>query len=163
MSLVLATSISACTQQTHQAEATASANDARAAVDAVYAGFAAGDIAMAVSTMAVSTMAPEIEWNEAQGNPYSDQNPYIGPDAVVSGLFTRLGGEWEGFTATPEEFVSEGGRIVVFGRYKGIYRANGKSLDAPFAHSWTVTDGKIVRFQQYTDTAGQADVMTVDE
>jgi hypothetical protein len=26
-------------------------------------------------------------------------------------------------------------------------------LNAPFAHIWTLRDGKIVRFREYTDTA----------
>lgn len=125
------------------------------AVETVYAGFAAGDIALATSVMAA-----DIDWREAQGNPYADKNPYIGPDAVVTGLFARLGGEWEGFTAAPEEFVTEGGRVVVFGQYGGTYRATGKSLDAPFVHSWTVADGKIVKFEQFTDTAAQVAAMT---
>jgi hypothetical protein len=28
-----------------------------------------------------------------------------------------------------------------------------KKLDSQFTHHWTLRDGKIVRFQQYTDTA----------
>lgn len=155
--MLFLTATTGCTPQTQQSAATP-ASSARAAVDAVYAGFAAGDI-----PMAISTMAPDIEWSEAQGNPYADKNPYIGPDAIVSGLFARLGGEWADFAATPEEFISEGNRVVVFGRYSGVYLASGKTLDAPFVHSWTVNDGKIAKFQQYTDTAGQAAVMTTDE
>ncbi len=155
MSLLLAAA--GCAQQAEMPIKTLESSEARAAIDAVYSGFAEGDIAMAVSTM-----SPDIEWREAQGNPYADKNPYIGPDAVVSGLFARLGGEWDGFSATPEEFVSEGGRVVVFGRYNGVYKATGKSLDAPFVHSWTVEDGKITQFQQYTDTAGQVAAMSID-
>src|SRR5690606_6691817 len=45
------------------------ADQPRSAVEAVYDGFAAGDIALATSTM-----SPEIVWLEAEGNPYSDLN-----------------------------------------------------------------------------------------
>lgn len=129
--------------------------DAVAIVQTVYNGFAAGDM-----DMATSVMSPDIIWNEAEGNPYADLNPYVGPNAVLSGVFTRIGGQWTGFTATPSEFVTEGNRVIVFGRYKGTYNATGKTLDAPFVHSLTVINGKITGFQQYMDTEQQVAVMT---
>ena len=155
---LLALAASGCTQSGDYGAADSSASASQDVVETVYAGFAAGDIALATSVMAA-----DIDWREAQGNPYADKNPYIGPDAVVSGLFARLGGEWDGFTAAPDEFVSEDGRVVVFGRYCGTYVATGKTLDAPFAHSWTVKDGTFVAFQQYTDTAGQLAAMTAGD
>lgn len=155
--LMLGGVLSGCAQQAEDAQA-ASATTARDAVETVYAGFATGDIALAVSTMAA-----DIEWREAESNPYADKNPYVGPDAIVSGLFARLGGEWDGFTATPQEFVAQGDRVVVFGRYTGTYLATGKAMDAPFVHSWTVKDGEIASFQQYTDTAAQIAAMTGGE
>ena len=156
--LASASILSACAQQSAEVGESTAASPARAAVDAVYAGFAAGDI-----ELAVSTMSSDIEWREAEGNPYADNTPSVGPDAVVGGLFARLGGEWEGFAATPEETVAEGDRVVVFGRYGGTYLATGKQQHAPFVHSWTVKDGKIVSFQQYTDTAAMVAAMTADE
>jgi len=40
-------------------------------------------------------MSPDIQWNEAENFVYADGNPYVGPDAVVNGVFARLGAEWE--------------------------------------------------------------------
>ncbi|WP_158548408.1 nuclear transport factor 2 family protein [Parvularcula marina] len=136
-------------------EMAASDDSAKAPVEMIYEGFAAGDMAMVLGTM-----SPDIVWNEAEGNPYSDKNPYEGPEAVLTGLFARLGGEWDGFSATPAEFVVDGDRVVVFGRYGGINLATGKPLDVPFVHSWTVEDGKIIAFQQYTDTLTHTAAMT---
>ncbi len=132
--------------------------EARATVQTVYDGFAAGDIALATSTM-----SPEIVWNEAEGNPYADLNPYVGPDAIVSGLFARLATEWDGFTATPSEYVVDGERVVVFGRYTAANKATGKAMDVPFVHSYTLSGEQIVAFQQFTDTENHVDAMTVDE
>lgn len=131
--------------------------DARAVVQAVYDGFAAGDIALATSTM-----DPAIIWNEAESNPYADGNPYLGPDAVVGGVFVRIIGEWDGFTATPSEYVIDGDRVVVFGRYAGTYRATGKAVDIPFVHSYRIDEDRIVSFQQYTDTASHNAAMAAD-
>jgi len=79
---------------------TAASSDmaARATVQTIYDGFAVGDM-----DMVTSVMADDIVWNEAQGHPYADLNPYIGPDAILSGLFSRIGEEWDYFTAEPEE------------------------------------------------------------
>ncbi|MBL4616715.1 MAG: nuclear transport factor 2 family protein, partial [Robiginitomaculum sp.] len=82
--------------------------DAVAIVQIVYNGFAVGDM-----NMVTSVMSPDIIWNEAEGNPYADKNPYVGPDAILSGVFARIGGEWTNFTATPSEFVTQGNRVVV--------------------------------------------------
>jgi len=105
-------------------------------------------------------MAPDIVWNEAESNPYADLNPYIGPEAVLTGLFARLLSDWESFTATQNELVVEGDRVVVFGRYGQTWPATGKVLDIPFVHSWTVQAGRLVAFQQYTDTAALVATMT---
>lgn len=120
----------------------------RAVVESVYTLFAAGDV-----EGFAALMAPAIVWSEAEGNPYADLNPYTGPEAVMTGLFARLLGDWNNFTAAPNEFVVQGDRVVVFGRYNQTWKASGETIDIPFVHSWTVENGKLVAFQQYTDTA----------
>ncbi len=64
----------------------------------------------------------------------------------------RLGTEWEGFAAGPDEFIDGGDTVVVLGKYSGTYKATGKSFRANFAHVWKVREGKAVRFVQYVDT-----------
>jgi uncharacterized protein len=35
-------------------------------------------------------MDPDIEWSEAEGNPYKpDGKPWLGPDAVLNNLFIK--------------------------------------------------------------------------
>ena len=47
----------------------------------------------------------------------------------------------------------EGGdEVFGVGSYSGRYLKTGKSVTVPFAHAWTLRDGKIVKFVQYTDT-----------
>ena len=126
----------------------------RAVVESVYTTFARGDM-----EAFAGLMSPDIVWNEAEGNPYADLNPYIGPEAVMSGLMARLVSEWEDISVTPQEYVVEGDRVVVFGRYKETWKATGRTLDIPFVHSWTVNEGKLFVFQQYTDTAALVETM----
>lgn len=125
-----------------------------ALVRAIYDAFAAGDIAGVLARM-----GPDMVWNEAENFPYADGNPYCGPEAILGGIFARLGSEWDGFAAVPEELLDAGETMVALGRYRGICKATGLAMDAQFAHVWRVADGRAARFQQYTDTLQAARVM----
>lgn len=129
----------------------------KAVVESLYRAFGAGDGA----TIA-GLLAADLVWIEAENGPYADRNPYNGPGAVFEGLFARIGAEYEGFVVTPVTYVASGDRVVALGRYTGTNRATGEALDAQFAHVFTVSDGKVTRFQQYTDTAQWVDVVTPD-
>ena len=112
----------------------------------VYAAFATGDVPGVVGAFDAG-----IRWTEAEGFPYG--GIYIGPDAVAANVFAKLGSEWEGYSAVPHTFVTEGETVVALGDYGGTCKATGKSFTAPFAHVWALRAGKVLRFQQYTDTA----------
>ncbi|MBL8551123.1 MAG: nuclear transport factor 2 family protein [Hyphomonadaceae bacterium] len=118
-----------------------------ALIRGIYEAFGAGDI-----PGAFGRMSPGIVWNEAENFPYADKNPYVGPDAVGAGVFARIGAEWDGFTPGPEEFLDAGDAVVVLCRYKGTFKATGKSINAQVAHVWRVENGKAASFQQYADT-----------
>ena len=122
-------------------------------IRAVYSDFEAGNI-----PGVLAAMAPDMVWNEAENFPYADGNPYRGADAILSGVFARLGSEWDGFAAVPEEFLDAGDTVVVLGRYRGTHKASGRPMDAQMAHIWRVRDGKVAAFQQYTDTLQAARV-----
>lgn len=117
-------------------------------VRSLYEAFERGDV-----PAVLGAMDPGIVWNEAEGFPYADQNPYVGPGAVAEGVFARLGGEWDGFGVVLEELLDAGDTVVATGRYVGAYRRTGTRIRAQFAHVWRLRGGKITGFQQYTDTA----------
>lgn len=114
----------------------------------LYDAFSRGDVPTVLAGMDAN-----IEWNEAESHPYADHNPYRGPQAVLDGVFMRLGEEWEFFRVVTEHFLDAGESVVMLGRYQAKHRASGKGLDAQVAHVWQLRDGKVIRFQQYTDTA----------
>jgi ketosteroid isomerase-like protein len=122
-------------------------------IRAIYAAFAAGDV-----PGVLSRMSADIVWNEAENFPYADGNPYVGPEAVLQGVFARIGAEWDGFEAAPDELLDAGDAVVALGRYRGIFKATGNMLDAQLAHVWRIADGKAAAFQQYTDTLQAARV-----
>lgn len=114
----------------------------------MYASFEKGDVASVLAAM-----DPQIEWNEAENFPYADGNPYIGPDAVVQGVFARLGGEWDYWNLVIEEILDAGESVVALGRYQARNKETGSEIDAQFAHVWRFKDGRATAFQQYADTA----------
>ena len=103
---------------------------------------------------------PDLVWNEAENSIYADRNPYVGPQAVLEGVFFRLATEWTDYRVTAEEITGFGDLVLAQGRYRGTNKATGCAIDAQFAHVWTLAGGKVARFQQYTDTAQFRAAMT---
>lgn len=121
--------------------------DAVSVVQQFYQSIAAGDL-----ERVMSLLSSDLEWTEAERFPYYG-GVWRRPQAVVENLLVPLGRDWETFSVTPLEFVGSDDRVVSFGEYRGTYRATGREMSAPFAHRWVVRDGKIIQFNQYTDTA----------
>ena len=111
----------------------------------LYAAFAKGDI-----PTVLGALAPNARWTEAEGGPYG--GTFIGPNAVLEKVFMKIGGDWDGYAAEPDEFIANDNTVVALGKYSGKYKATGKSFTAPFVHVWKFQDGKVISFQQHTDT-----------
>jgi len=121
-------------------------------IQGLYAAFARGDV-----PAVLAAMAPDIVWNEAEHNlPLADGNPYLGPQAVLEGVFLRLGDDFDGFAVVPERYIAEGDCVVMCGRYSATARATGLPVNPQVVHVWTLHDGKLVAFQQHLDTLGMA-------
>ena len=114
-------------------------------IKGLYNDFATGNIPGVLGAMDAN-----ISWTEAEGFLYG--GTYIGPNSVLENVFMKLGGEWEGFSAVPDQIVDGGDVIVALGNYGGKYNKTGKSMNVSFAHVYTFSGGKIVKFVQYTDT-----------
>ncbi len=117
-------------------------------VESMYAAFATGDI-----PTVLAGLDPKVEWWEAENFIYAEGNPYVGPESVLQGVFMRLAMEWDGFGVIPAGVLDAGDTAIGHGYYSGTYKQTGKQVRAQFAHFFTFREGKIVKFQQYTDTA----------
>jgi ketosteroid isomerase-like protein len=117
-------------------------------VRAMYDAMARGD-----APAALSIFDPQIVWREAENFIYADGNPYIGPQAILAGLFMRFATEWDQFAARPEQILEAGDTVISLGRYTGSYKKTGAGVNAQFVHVFAIRNGKIAAFQQYTDTA----------
>ena len=117
-------------------------------VRGMYEAFGRGDIGAVLAALDAT-----VEWWEAENFIYADKNPYVGPNAVLEGVFMRIANDWDGFAVTPENVLDAGDVAIGHGYYSGTHKQTGKRVRAQFAHFFTFRDGKIVKFQQYTDTA----------
>ena len=131
--------------------------DSQALVRDLYSAFDAGDV-----PAFLEHLAPDVVWNEAEGNPLADGNPYTGKDAIVSGVFERLLAEWLGFKVEVQEIVGGPEVVTMIGRYTATHTTSGKPLDVQCVHTWWIDVGarKVVRFQQMVDTHGLLDAAT---
>ena len=121
-------------------------------VKGIYAAFGTGDV-----PAVVAAMSPGIVWNEAENNlPLAEGNPYVGPQAVLEGVFMRLGEEFDGFAVVPGRYIADGDCVVMSGRYTATARATGLPVNPQVVHVWTFEDGKVASFQQHADTLGVA-------
>ena len=127
-----------------------------ALIQGLYEAFDRGDV-----PMVLAAMDDRIEWYETESNPWYTGGPFIGPQQVIEGVFSRLQ-EFEGFQIVPSRFLGDGDTVVMEGRYRATsHQATGKPLDAEVVHIWDLRDGKIMRFHQYADTRKWSDVMGV--
>ena len=99
----------------------------------------------------LDSLHPQLRWTEADGFPYFS-GTWTSPQEVVEKLLVPLMRDWAGFAAAPQEFLAQDDVVVTFGVYSGTNKATGKAMRAPFAHRWEVRDGRLARFDMFTDT-----------
>ena len=155
--ILLAFSFISCAEKTKVSEDAGMAKSER--IKKVYDAFAAGDV-----ETVLSNFTEDIQWSEAENFIYDYGKPLVGADAIVEGVFAKLGAEWEYWNLEDKQFYDVGeDRVLVTGRYIAKNLATGKGLDAQFAHFWQFRDTLALSFQQYTDTKQAAEVVQADK
>jgi ketosteroid isomerase-like protein len=117
-------------------------------IRAFYASLAAGD-----AKAALGLMADDIAWTAM----WHYQAKGSGPQAVAEGVLMPLMAEWSSFAMTPDRMIVEADTVVSLGRFTATHGATGKSVEAGYAHVWTVRDGRIAAFRQFIDTLAVAE------
>ncbi|MFD5255893.1 nuclear transport factor 2 family protein [Streptomyces bobili] len=120
-----------------------------------YVASAAGDL-----EALRATLAPDVEWTEMAGFPLA--GTYRTPEGVTVNVMEKLGQDWDGWTAHDDTYVVDGENVVVLARYTATNKATGKDIAVRVAHHFVVRGGRIVRFEQFVDTALVRDAMTTD-
>ncbi|MDN3724872.1 nuclear transport factor 2 family protein [Aequorivita sp. SDUM287046] len=114
-------------------------------VDGLYKSFAAGDIPSVLGAMDAN-----IVWNESSCSSYADGNPYKNPEAVLNGVFKRIGEDSENFKLENIQLVEMGdNKVLASLNYNFIAKKTGEKILTSVIHEWTIDNGKITAFQQY--------------
>lgn len=95
---------------------------------------------------AVSVLAEDAEWCEHSDLP--EAGLYRGRDSIRSFLESFLE-SWQDFHQEAEELIPGDGRVLVMLRSKVRGAGSGISVEAEYAHLWTMQDGRGVRVDAY--------------
>lgn len=120
----------------------------RTAFEIVKAHYDANDRRDMVGMLA--DIGPDTKWTEMAGFPCA--GTYTGRDEIVANVFVALGAMFDNYTFTLERLLDAGPDVIAIGTYKATAKQTGKSFNARVVHVWTVSDGKVQNFEQFTDT-----------
>ena len=100
---------------------------------------------------------PLIEWVEPDVPGLPWQGTHRGPQAVSEKVFATIPA-FEELELEPKNFFDLGEYVLAVGEGHLRAKATGKEWNGPFAHVWTVRNGKIVRWQGFADARRVAEV-----
>lgn len=118
-------------------------------VQRAYKAFAEGDI-----PALLKFATDDVEWNfppTYAGIPWA-QRPWRGRDGVQQ-AFTMLTESLEFQVFQPDEFIVSRDSVVVLGHERCRVRATGRVVEANWVQIFTLRDGMVSRFREYSDTA----------
>src|SRR6266496_1223877 len=81
-----------------------------------------------------------------------DAGVHRGVQAVAEEIIAPVPTYYEEFAVVPQEFVDAGDRVFVLGEFRGKGKASETLFVAPFVHIFTLRNGKVTHFRNYTDT-----------
>jgi len=71
----------------------------------------------------------------------------------IADFFTRVGQNLEFSEFAPSEFIEQGDTVVAIGRAIARSKKTGKTIKDDWVHIFKYRQGRIVSFQEYSDTA----------
>ena len=124
-------------------------------VKKLYAAFGKGDI-----ETIIDHLADQLSWRFDAPSviPYAGEHDT--PGQVKAGFFQPLATTQKENTLTADEFIAQDDKVIMIGKYGATVTNTGKSFDLPVVHVWTVQNGKVKRFVNFTDTAKVAEAYT---
>ena len=118
-------------------------------VQDAYAAFGRGDI-----PTLLGYLTDDIHWQPVIGT--AKHVPFSGErkgKAAVAEFFKQVSENEEFQLFEPREFVAQGDRVVAIGHYRGVTKSTRRTFDSPFVMVFTLRDGKVATFREFTDSA----------
>src|SRR5215813_9907753 len=100
----------------------------------------------------LSKIDPNILWElpEIQNVPFAGKRN--GRDAVAD-FFSLVNSSQEALRFEAMGYIAQGDRVVSLGTYEWRVYETGRTFTANFAHVFTILNGSVTEFTEYTDTA----------
>ena len=116
-------------------------------VQQIYGDFKTGNI-----EALLAKIDPNIVWElpEIQNVPFAGKRN--GREAVAD-FFSVVNASQEALRFEARGFVAQGDRVVSLGTYEWRVFDTGRTFTANFAHVFTIRNGAVTEFTEYTDTA----------
>jgi ketosteroid isomerase-like protein len=119
-------------------------------VQDAYAAFGRGDI-----TALLGYLTDDVRWQPVMGT--ASHVPFSGErngKSEVAEFFRQVASTEDFQQFEPREFVAQGDKVVALGHYRAVTKPTGRSFESDFVMVFTLRDGKVARFQEFTDSAG---------
>jgi ketosteroid isomerase-like protein len=116
-------------------------------VKQMYSAFSRNDI-----PTLLKSVGPNCEWSSPGPREIPWAGKYRGHDEI-SRFFKSLAEAADNIKMEPRKYVEMDDTVVVLGEGKLRSRRTGRNCEAHWAHTFTLSDGKVVAFREYTDTA----------
>jgi ketosteroid isomerase-like protein len=100
-------------------------------------------------------VSPTVEWDLPEMEGVAVSGKHHGREGVAD-FFSKLAAAQEAESFVPAEFVAQGNKVVALGRYAFTVKATRAKFSSDFAHVFTIENGQITKFQEFTDTAAVA-------
>jgi uncharacterized protein len=123
----------------------------------VYEAFGKGDI-----DIIIGSLADQLVWRFDAPSEIPYAGEYETPDQVKEGFFGSLASTQKDYALKTDEFIAQDDKVIVVGSYGATVNATGKRFDLPLVHIWTIQNGKVKRFVNFTDTAKVAEAYSVE-
>lgn len=113
----------------------------------LYEAFGKGDI-----DTIIDHLAGQFVWRFDAPSTIPFAGDFKTPDEVRRGFFGSLAETQKDQALKPEEFIAQGDNVVMIGRYSAVVTATNKRMDVPLVHVFTIQNGKVTRYLNFTDS-----------
>jgi len=119
-------------------------------VQSAFAAFGRGDI-----PALLGLLTNDVDWHGVigVGPKVPQRGPRKGTNEVAT-FFQQVGSSVNFEHFEPKHFVAEGDTVVALGYYDGTVKSTGKRFESEWAMAFTLRDGKIAKFREFTDSLG---------
>jgi ketosteroid isomerase-like protein len=122
-------------------------------IETLYEAFGRQDV-----ETVLALLAEDVRWTHPRPRDIPWGGRRSGREAVAK-FFEAVGSHLEVERFVPQQWVACDDRVIVLGTETMTTRQTGHTYDVDWVHAFQLRDGKVVAFEEYTDTATIVDAL----